>query len=88
MFAGLGSPVHLIILLVIILLVFGAKRLPELGRSLGQGIKEFKEGTNLQEASEEEQSPKAVVESEEGKQEKQAPKAVEREEKEKAKLQA
>ena len=60
MFAGLGSPSHLIILLVIILLLFGAKRIPELGRSLGQGISEFKAGTNLEAASDEEQPPKAV----------------------------
>ena len=53
MFTGLTSPTHLIILLVIILLLFGAKRLPELGRSLGQGIKEFKEGLDDKEASEE-----------------------------------
>jgi sec-independent protein translocase protein TatA len=38
MFAGLESPIHLIIILTIILLLFGAKRLPELGRSLGHGI--------------------------------------------------
>jgi sec-independent protein translocase protein TatA len=53
MFTGLTSPTHLIILLVIILLLFGAKRLPELGRSLGQGIKEFRAGLNTKEASEE-----------------------------------
>jgi sec-independent protein translocase protein TatA len=33
---------HLLILLVILLLVFGAKRLPEIGKGLGGGIKEFK----------------------------------------------
>jgi sec-independent protein translocase protein TatA len=53
MFAGLGSPAHLIILLLIILLLFGAKRLPEMGRSLGQGIKEFKEVLNAKDAPEE-----------------------------------
>jgi sec-independent protein translocase protein TatA len=88
MFTGLASPTHLIILLVIILLLFGAKRIPELGRSLGQGIKEFKEGTNLTEAPEEEQPPKAVAEGEDREQEKQAPKAVEHEDKEKARAQA
>ena len=46
MFTGLESPVHLILLLLIILLVFGGKRLPEMGRSLGRGIREFKEGLN------------------------------------------
>jgi sec-independent protein translocase protein TatA len=49
MFTGLESPVHLLMLLVIILLLFGAKRLPEMGRSLGQGIREFKEGLNTKE---------------------------------------
>jgi TatA/E family protein of Tat protein translocase len=35
---------ELLILLVVLLLVFGAKRLPEMGRSLGKGMREFKEG--------------------------------------------
>ena len=52
MFTGLESPVHLLILLVIILLLFGAKRLPEMGRSLGQGIRQFKEGLNAKEEPE------------------------------------
>ena len=38
------SPVQIIIVLAIILLVFGAKRLPEIGRSLGSSAREFKEG--------------------------------------------
>jgi len=33
---------HILILLVIVLLVFGARRLPEIGSSLGKGIREFK----------------------------------------------
>lgn len=36
------SLTHVLILLVIALLVFGAKRIPEIGSSLGQGIREFK----------------------------------------------
>ena len=35
---------ELLILLVVLLLIFGAKRLPEMGRSLGKGMREFKEG--------------------------------------------
>ncbi len=35
---------ELLIVLTIILLVFGAKRVPQLGRSLGKGIREFREG--------------------------------------------
>jgi len=44
MFAGLASPSHLIIVLVIILLLFGAKRIPELAKGLGTGVKELREG--------------------------------------------
>jgi sec-independent protein translocase protein TatA len=40
---GLDNPIHLIFLLVLLLLVFGAKRLPEMGRSLGSGMRGFKE---------------------------------------------
>jgi sec-independent protein translocase protein TatA len=40
--SGLLTPGHLIIVLVIALIVFGPKRLPELGRSLGSGIRDFK----------------------------------------------
>jgi sec-independent protein translocase protein TatA len=36
---------ELIILLVIILLLFGAKRIPELARGLGSGVREFRKGT-------------------------------------------
>lgn len=40
---GLENPLHIAILLLVVLLVFGAKRLPELGRSLGQGMRGFKD---------------------------------------------
>jgi len=40
---GLTSPTHLALLLLIALLLFGAKRVPEIGRSLGSGMREFKE---------------------------------------------
>jgi sec-independent protein translocase protein TatA len=40
---GLVTPVHLIFLLLLALLLFGAKRLPEIGRSLGTGMREFKD---------------------------------------------
>jgi sec-independent protein translocase protein TatA len=39
---GIG-PTELIVVLVVALLIFGPKRLPDLGRSLGRGIREFKE---------------------------------------------
>ena len=37
---------ELLILLVVLLLVFGAKRLPEMGRSLGKGMREFKDSVS------------------------------------------
>ncbi len=43
MFEGLFQPMHLLIIFVIALLVFGPKRLPELGRSLGEGIRALKD---------------------------------------------
>jgi sec-independent protein translocase protein TatA len=39
---GIG-PAELIILLIVVLLLFGAKRVPEIGRSVGKGMREFKE---------------------------------------------
>jgi sec-independent protein translocase protein TatA len=38
------GPQELFILFLIVLLVFGAKRIPEIGRSIGRGIQEFKKG--------------------------------------------
>jgi sec-independent protein translocase protein TatA len=42
---------ELMILLVVLLLVFGAKRLPEMGRSLGKGMREFKDAVTSSEES-------------------------------------
>lgn len=36
---GLDNPLHIGLVLVVVLLVFGAKRLPELGRSMGEGLR-------------------------------------------------
>lgn len=40
---GIG-PLELVLILVILVVIFGAKRLPELGRNLGAGAREFKDG--------------------------------------------
>jgi sec-independent protein translocase protein TatA len=38
------QPTHLLVIAVVLLVLFGAKRLPELGKGLGEGLKGFKEG--------------------------------------------
>lgn len=43
---GLDNPIHILFLLILLLLVFGAKRLPEMGRSLGSGMRGFKDSLN------------------------------------------
>jgi sec-independent protein translocase protein TatA len=55
---GLTSPTHLVILLLIVLLLFGAKRLPEIGSSLGKGMREFKGALG---GEDEKQSPVATT---------------------------
>ena len=44
MIEGLLRPQHLLIILIVALFVFGGKKLPELGKGLGEGIKHFREG--------------------------------------------
>lgn len=39
---NMPGPLETLVVLVVILLLFGAKRLPEIGRALGEGIREFK----------------------------------------------
>jgi sec-independent protein translocase protein TatA len=43
MFEGLFQPMHLLVILVVAMLVFGPKKLPELGKGLGEGIRSFKD---------------------------------------------
>ena len=46
MLAGFFGGWEIVLILAVILLLFGSKKLPELARGLGQGIKEFKKATN------------------------------------------
>lgn len=48
---GLENPLHIAIVLVVLLLLFGARKLPEMGRGLGQGMREFKESLSGRDAS-------------------------------------
>ena len=51
------GPLEIILILLVILLLFGAKKLPELARGIGQSAREFKKG--LQEGEEKKEEPKA-----------------------------
>ncbi|AEJ40420.1 hypothetical protein TPY_2254 [Sulfobacillus acidophilus TPY] len=58
MWSNLLDPVHLIILLVVVLLIFGPRRLPELGSSLGKTLKMFKDAQKgLEDTSTRDQNP-------------------------------
>ena len=46
MFEGLLQPAHLLLILLIAMVLFGGKKLPELGRGLGQAIRGFKSALN------------------------------------------
>jgi sec-independent protein translocase protein TatA len=60
MIEGLLQPMHLVLILGIVLIFFGPKRLPELGKGLGQSIRGFKDGlAKLQEEQAAEPTPAA-----------------------------
>src|SRR5919199_6628574 len=63
MFEGIFQPWHLIIIVLIILIVFGPGKLPELGSALGKGIREFKGGVHAGEKESPESSPATVNQS-------------------------
>lgn len=52
MFEGLFQPTHLLVIFGIALLVFGPKKLPELGKGIGEGIRSFKSAVKAEEADE------------------------------------
>ncbi len=58
MFGGLFHPMHLLVLLVIVLIIFGPGKLPELGSSLGKAIKGFKK--SMQDPSEKSEDAKKI----------------------------
>ena len=61
---GMLTPTVAVILLVLALIIFGPGKLPDLGRSLGRGIKEFKSATTEEEIAEKEKAVKKIDSSE------------------------
>jgi sec-independent protein translocase protein TatA len=56
------GPLELVIVLVIVLIIFGARRIPEVGRSLGTGMREFKDGILGRNDEKDEAAPRAELE--------------------------
>jgi sec-independent protein translocase protein TatA len=54
------GPLEIIVVLIIALIVFGPKRLPELGNSLGKGIREFKESVSGEHKDDDDDDVKAI----------------------------
>ncbi len=63
MFSGILQPMHLIVILFIVLVIFGPGKLPDLGQSLGKAIKDFKKAIDsepkVSRASTETEQPKS-----------------------------
>lgn len=59
---GLDNPLHIAFLVVILLLVFGARRLPEIGRSLGSGMREFKQSISGETPQQQQPQPTSSTE--------------------------
>jgi sec-independent protein translocase protein TatA len=56
----LGSigPTELILILLIVIIIFGARKLPDLGKSIGEGIKNFKKSMSTKDTKDEQEGPK------------------------------
>ena len=53
-----SSPMHLILIILVIVLLFGGKKIPELMKGIGQGMKEFKKASTLNDDPEKEPDTK------------------------------
>jgi sec-independent protein translocase protein TatA len=67
MFEGLFQPMHLLLILLIAMVLFGGKKLPELGKGLGQAIRGFKTALHEGEPGDDQQLTKQPPESEQTK---------------------
>jgi len=59
MFDGLFQPMHLLVIMFIAILVFGPKKLPELGKGIGEGIRSFRESVRDKDTTKPEAKPEA-----------------------------
>jgi sec-independent protein translocase protein TatA len=63
MFRGLFQPMHLIIILVIVLIIFGPSRLGEIGKGLGESIRGFKKSMSEDDKEDTKETPKQIASS-------------------------
>jgi sec-independent protein translocase protein TatA len=61
MFRGLFQPMHLLLILVIVLIIFGVGRLPEIGKGLGESIRGFRKAMSGDEQEDAKESPKKIA---------------------------
>jgi sec-independent protein translocase protein TatA len=61
---GLDNPIHILMVLVVVLMLFGAKRLPEMGKSLGEGLHGFKRAISGEHTTESLTAAHAMTETE------------------------
>ncbi len=54
---GMIGPWQIVLIVLVVLLLFGGKKIPELMRGLGKGVKEFKDGINPDENSKDDNEP-------------------------------
>lgn len=66
MFEGIFSPMHLLVILVIVLIIFGPGKLPELGSSLGKAVRGFKKAMEEPERKLEEPTPTKRIDEKKG----------------------
>lgn len=57
-----SSPMHLVLILLVVVLLFGGKKIPELMKGIGQGMKEFKKASQVEDESEKKSTDISVIE--------------------------
>jgi sec-independent protein translocase protein TatA len=57
---GIPGPWQVVLIVLVVLLLFGGRKIPELMKGLGQGMKEFKKATNTEEKAAEEEADKEI----------------------------
>lgn len=60
MFGGIFQPTHLVLILVVVLIIFGPGKLPDVGKAIGNSLKEFRRATSSPMEEEENKKPQVV----------------------------